>query len=80
MPKLNRSRWVNLIAAHPTYRGDLRKLGAAADIPYGTLRNAVHGHDEMRLGRIYAVADALGIPHDNVPGLLAAGDELAEAS
>lgn len=74
MPKLDSPRWLKLIAGHRAYRGDLRRLAVVTGIPYGTLRNAVHGHDQMRLSRIYELADALDVPDKAVFGLLAEAD------
>lgn len=70
MPKLIPQRWVHIVAAHRLFRGDLQKLATVTGIPHGTLRNAIAGHDEMRLGRIYQVAQALGIPDGDVPTLI----------
>jgi hypothetical protein len=72
MPHLNTQRVTNLIRRNKKFRGDVRLLAEATGVPYGTLRNAVAGHDGMRYYRISLLAEALGVPDDKVKDLIRA--------
>ncbi|RZQ59805.1 hypothetical protein [Amycolatopsis suaedae] len=59
MPMLNGSVVKHRVAQLGRGRDALRKIAEATDIPYGSLRNAVGGRQELGLPRCYTLAEAL---------------------
>jgi len=51
-------------------RDGIKRLAQVTEIPYGSLRNAIAGRDEMALYRIVRIERALGLTE----GSLVAGD------
>lgn len=84
MPKLDRDRVLALIRDDRRFRGEVRKVAEAAQIPYGTLRNAIGSGDQMRYSRVSRLAEVLLVPPQLImaagePGGVVDGRELARA-
>lgn len=74
MPHLNKTVVVDLIARKYPSRDGIRRLAAETNIPYGSLRNAVHGTDQVGMGRVYEIARALGVNDNDAREVLLAAD------